>query len=578
MSVQLTPTALRRLNKLAEGGEAIIYDYKPDKVVKVFGSKANLNHKQAKVERLLKAKLPTEVVLPNDTLLMNGHFNGYVMAKVAGEAVHQLTKRKFLQINRLNNKAVLGLTLQISKVLDILHQHGVVVGDISDYNILFEPGKQLQPRFIDVDSWGIGGLSPDAFTEGFMPTEAYLKNGMQLNANTDLFGFGVLAFNLLSTIHPFNGTLKSSPNMTTMERIRHHASVLGTNKIIIPKMVPSWQWLSPDLQNAFLQIFEQDVRSSLVSVLEDQLQHSKYCRSHKLYYYDKYSDCPLCSRSARIIAVPVKATRHQIAISVIFEAADVELLLSTHHYLSRSGRIVHISSQRSELVCFGHKVEFSDDGQLAFVASQDAVQVIDDQGAQVGLVERAHGSDFKVIKQMLYYIDRSYQLCSIKFNPLGNQKSCLALAYRPLFGVSAKGDICVVSRYPGKLQVQINQHNFELVCPDKIQEYVITQDGLTGKWLFIYRLNNGKYRTVVFSKTAIEYDQDVLMYNATPLTNLYFYGGIIYDPGNSKIVGTNLTKNSAKEFACSVVDEASALRFDGHKFTIVAQDKIYRFG
>ena len=75
-----------------------------------------------------------------------------------------------------------------------------------------DPGHQI--HLIDTDSWGINGLAPDAYTETFTPPEAYnAKKGMRLTEETDNFGFRVLAFNVLTRIHPFGGNYKKTPNM-----------------------------------------------------------------------------------------------------------------------------------------------------------------------------------------------------------------------------------------------------------------------------------------------------------------------------------------------------------------------------
>ena len=62
-----------------------------------------------------------------------------------------------------------------------------------------------------------------------------------------------------------------------------------------------------------------------------------------------------------------------------------------------------------------------------------------------------------------------------------------------------------------------------------------------------------------------------------PLGNIDFCNNTIYDPDDGKIVGTNILKGTAKEFPCSVVDEASKLEFTGRGFKIYNQDAIYKF-
>ena len=111
----------------------------------------------------------------------------------------------------------------------------------------------------------------------------------------------------------------------------------------------------------------------------------------------------------------------------------------------------------------------------------------------------------------------------------------------------------------------------------KIKEYAIKYDPVSKCWLFVYQLANGKYRTMVFGDKKVLYDDDVLTYNATPLSGICFYGNTIYDPANGKFIGVNPHTNKAKEFACDVVTESSKLEFTGRGFRIYNDDKIYNF-
>ena len=68
------------------------------------------------------------------------------------------------------------------------------------------------------------------------------------------------------------------------------------------------------------------------------------------------------------------------------------------------------------------------------------------------------------------------------------------------------------------------------------------------------------------------------MYNAQTLSNIDFFNNTIFDPADGKIVGTNLVKNTAREFDCSVVDEGSKIKFVGPGMRIYNKDRIYTFG
>jgi|GEM_PF-1199604 Uncharacterized protein with protein kinase and helix-hairpin-helix DNA-binding domains len=580
-TLNMTNSQLRSLKKMTEGGEAVIYDYKAGKVMKVYKPHVSLGSKQKKVEGFIGAKLPSQIVVPRESVVVSGKFIGYTMDKVPdAEAIHQLTKNKYMKIAGFNNLDVLKSVFEIGQVLQQLHQRGVVIGDVSDNNILFRSsGQPSDIHFIDVDSWGVGSLKPDAYTEIFTAPECYGRNGLSLTKESDMFSYAVLAFNMLARIHPFNGTLEKDMNMSTTDRIKKGISVLGKEKIMVPKMVPSWRWMSPEMEEVFLGIFEKGKRENIFSVVEHQIKTSKYCPIHDTYYYGKYAECPLCSGATKLITAPMIVGTIVIGdgpkLKIIFEASDLLVLLGKT-YLTKPGEVTHIATGRKMIRAKGEQVNFTDDGQFALTANKDDVTIFDKNNEVTGVVERAHGTYVQVRGSSLYYVDRGGQLIELKITSRGNMPRIVTGAYNPLFSVAESGDVFVISRYAKKALVSANGRNFELAYDDKIQEYAIKQDDVTRKWLFVYQMSNGRWRTVVFGE-EIEYDSDILNYHAAPLSGICFHGGTIYDPAGGKIIGANIAKNIAKEFACAAVDESARLEFKDGGFTITTDEKIYRF-
>lgn len=580
MAIELTRAKIRALTQMAEGGEAIIYEYPGDRVLKLFKDGVNIANKEQKVHRLIKGRLPQEVVGPLDSVLVNRRFVGYVMQKVKeAEIIHQYSKNRYITLIGFSNRDVLEVVTAMGKSLDILHGIDVVIGDISDYNALVK-GKGIV--LIDSDSWGIGHLPPDAFTPTFTAPECYQNDQVsRLSKESDLFSYAVLAFKTLARIHPFNGTLKRDESMSTVDRIRNGISILGKEDITIPKMVPSWEWMSPDLKAIFLDIFEKGKRVNVYELLEDQLQHSKLCSVHNIYYYSKFSECPICSGKAKLITAPKLVrvdTTGGIAVVVVFEAADLKVLLNKRCYLNQGNEMVHIGTKRKVTFSKGTRVDFTEDGRFAFIADDDTVQIINSRGNQKGVLERRYKTSCLVRGQDLYYVDRANWLTKLSVSDKGHRPTSILQVYNPLYTVADGGEIFTVSLYPKRAIITANNHTFQVDYTGKVQEYAMKYDKATKRWLFVYQLLNGKYRTMVFGNGKIEYDSDMLMYNAQPLSGICFANSTIYDPGSGKITGTNYLKNRAAEFACAVVDESSMLEFDNDQFTIVTDQKIYRFG
>ena len=189
-----------------------------------------------------------------------------------------------------------------------------------------------------------------------------------------------------------------------------------------------------------------------------------------------------------------------------------------------------------------------------------------------------HKSNYLVKDRLLYYVDKGNNLVRLSITKSGNMPNYLGQVYNPLFEASDDGNVFIVSMYPNIAIIKTPDYTFEVNYKGRISEYAIKYDRTTKKWLLVYQLSNGKYRTMVFNKNRIEYDDDVIMYNAQPLGNIDFCNNTIYDPADGKIIGTNIAKNTAKEFNCSVVDESSKLQFTGRGFKIYNKNNIYNYG
>lgn len=576
---------LESLNKLAEGGEATIYEYDSKRVIKVFKPNVDLDRKKEKVNYFISIKdqLPKNVIGPEEVVTVKGKFVGYAMKKLSdAEDLHMLTKPKYLAAAHISNKDVLQIITDFGKDLSKLHSTGVIVGDISDYN--FQMNGKCN-YFIDVDSWGIEGkYPPDAYTELFTCPDSYSTNGsIAFSMENENYNFAILAFNMLTRIHPFGGTYLPDKNLSTLERMKRKISIVGKHKgdIKIPKIIGSWRWMSPQLEKDFIEIFEQGKKADITADLQELLRNMKYCSTHDLHYYSKFSECPLCNENAKVKAAPIVAKVTQTAngpqVTVVFIGSDCAYILSNVHYLNKNNEAVHFETGRSFAVGRGKKVEFSKDSKVVFVTDDDSIQVYDENDREIATIERMHKSSYLVKDRDIYYVDKGNNLVKLSITKSGNMPKYLGQVYNPLFEVSDDGKVFTVSMYPKTAIITTPDYTFEVRYNGKINEYAIKYDRVTQKWLFVYQLSNGKYRTMVFNKNHVEYDDDIIMYNAQTLSNIDFCNNTIYDPADGKIVGTNISKNTAKEFDCSVVDEGSRLQFTGRGFKIYNKQNIYNY-
>ena len=143
----------------AEGGEGFIYELDQKSLAKIYKDNVDLAAKKKKVEALIKAKLPKEVVKPTEILTDNhGKFIGYAMPRVTGDDFKRLSNKKFVLNKGITTKDILQMLSAVWRVMQEVHKLNIVIGDLNDQNILFDISTK-NVFFIDVDSWSIAGIS-----------------------------------------------------------------------------------------------------------------------------------------------------------------------------------------------------------------------------------------------------------------------------------------------------------------------------------------------------------------------------------------------------------------------------------
>lgn len=581
----ITQSTLNQFPILAEGGEARIRDMKNGKVIKEFLPHVNLSLKQKKVEWLIKQSFGKEVVAPEEEISIANHFIGYTMRKVVkADVVRQLIKKDYLALTGYTNKDVLEIVIKIGKRKDAIHACGGIIGDFSDYNILNEKKEIF---FIDTDSWGVNNLFySDAYTETFTAPEAYSKNGEVITTiQTDEFAFAVLAFSLLTRMNPFEGNYPKSPSMSVKERIEKKISVLGNHHIKVKSTILGWKWMSPELKQAFLNIFEGDLRISLTPLLEKEYQNLTFCPTHQVYYHNQYTECPLCNVNANIKKMaPKKHVRLDAKdlprIITLFSAADVKMILSKNEYLDFKNHIVCMKTKEKQEVCYGTKVHFTADGRFKVILDYATMQVYNHLNEVISTIEIANHSNCQIVGNAIYYLSKNETLKKVNLYTDHVSIEKIREGYHALFAVDEKTEeVAIVSRYPKKLIIVIKGYTFEIDCDSKIREYALKFDSVSKTWLFIYQKQSGAYRTLVLSqKGKIEKDSDNILYETTPLSNISYFNATIYEPKAKKIEAINLKTGNTGEFLCEVVDETSKLEWDLGAFKIITDTHIYQFG
>ena len=551
---------------LTEGGEGVIYELN-GQIIKIYKPVVNIKSKKNKVQMLIKKSLPKEVISPKDIVVdKSGKFIGFSMDKVEGEELKKLTNKKFLTTNNITIKDILSMLVKIQRVVEELHNNGIYIGDLNDQNILFD--KQFNIYFIDCDSWTVENEKCEVVMDLFKDPLLQLNN---FDEKTDTYSLAVLAWKMLTRIHPFGGTM--NPDMNIVDRMKNGLSVIDNPKVVIPKTIRSWRNLSPDLINKMKSIFENHSRE-LSNELNDMLNHLKFCDVDKEYYYNKYSTCPLCNINAKVQTKPLsQGVMSGLKLFSILSANNIKMVINENSYLDTNDYIVNINSGKKVKYQYGVRYYFTSDGYLI----EDFTDEFIIHSEKEYRIEKKYKTRIIVERNHIYYISRQNSFVDITVLKLGNSIKKICKCSNTSYFEVKEGNYCVVNYYYGQLILNINGKNTEIKYDQEIINYGIHYDDITSKWLLIFEDKSGRFKTYIIKNGEIDYETDQIKYNCQ-LNYPCINNSILFIPVDGKIRGFAYAKSAFKDFECGVVNDGSKLIKKKNKFVIVNDENIYSLG
>lgn len=250
--------------KIASGGEGTVYDIGDNKVAKIyFEPQGRLPKMKAFINKGLYVP---GVCMPSDLLYdSNKNFVGFTMQKAAGRSLQlsvfqpQLFRRLFPTWSKIE---LTKLVLNILDKIEILHNNGILVGDINPMNINVVNYDEVY--LVDADSFQIDKFPCPVGTIDFTPPEiqgvnysTYLRTKEQ-----EYYAIATLLFMIyLPGKHPYS----RSGGGEKQENIIHHDFVfpLGDEDTY---SAPKGQWeaiwysLPFDIRKSFYDVFKRNLR------------------------------------------------------------------------------------------------------------------------------------------------------------------------------------------------------------------------------------------------------------------------------------------------------------------------------
>lgn len=543
---------------IAEGGEGFIYDNK-DSVIKIYKKTINIQDKESKLKLLINKTMPINIVKPTELIYDDNKFIGYKMNKVSGDELKSLSNRKFIKTNKITKSNILKMLVDIKNTIKELHYKDIVIGDLNDCNILFD--SKFNTYFIDVDSWAIESHKCDVCMDSFRDPKLVSDN---FNKSTDWFSFAIIAFKVMTRLHPFGGVM--TPDISLMDRIDKGLSVIDRPNVTIPRIADNYEFLSPNLKVSLKKIFETGDRFLIDGELDEFLNNHNMCKICGSIYYSKYNTCPICDVNAKVIVKPQKISTNTNSIPLIniFNKDDADVLFSEGVYLNKQG----------DVICENKKLKY--EKGYRYYSMQG--NIIKDGNDKFNLIDKKRGSSISIKEDSIYYISRNNEL--IKMLIINNStypKVITKTANNVYFEVETEKEFCVLNDYGSFKIINVNGYNYELRSEDKILNYGIHYDNTNNLWLVVYENEKSQFKTFVFKNNILEFENDTFKYIGS-LSNLCFENKIMFKPSDKKIIAFRFDKNIYKEFECSIVSEDSKLSRRNGKFVIINEKEIYRFG
>ena len=251
-------------NEIASGGEGKIFKLKGQKVYKEF------NNPSKKIKEKLKRIMSKNISLdsictPVQLIEENGNTIGYTMYNVKGINLKNYLFFISMGKRKIDRSNLVDIAIQIASDFNHLHSKMILVGDVSDNNILVD--DNLNTHIIDCDSFQVDKCLCEVGTDEFTPAEMMGKNFKTIprTLNNEYFSLGVLLFKILIPgRHPFTVTNGGSPieNIKNGSFAYPFANDYDFNTPLDKKLLSTWNEMPLYIKECFFKTFKTSNRVS----------------------------------------------------------------------------------------------------------------------------------------------------------------------------------------------------------------------------------------------------------------------------------------------------------------------------
>jgi DNA-binding helix-hairpin-helix protein with protein kinase domain/Tfp pilus assembly protein PilF len=240
----------------------------------------------------------------------DGEVVGFVMKKISqAEEIHALhsPKSRLQKFPEASWVFLIYAAANIARAVALIHEHGLVIGDVNPKNILVT--RKATVYLLDVDSFQVSADGKTYRCEGGFPEytppelQGVAFRDVDRAQEHDCFGVAAVIFQLLFMgRHPFSGRYLGVGEMPLERAIRERRFAYGADaearKMRQPPGTLALDSMPPPLVDLFRRAFLTTDRPrprEWIEPLDALAKALKKCDSHSgHYYYRELRDCPWC--------------------------------------------------------------------------------------------------------------------------------------------------------------------------------------------------------------------------------------------------------------------------------------------
>lgn len=173
---------IKELEVIGMGAEGVIYKYnfEGDTIaIKIFNPDIFTSNKLEKIKLIHSKEIDKVITKPQCLVCVDGKINGYAME-------YDQNDQNLESLNELTVSEKLEYLKILRNIIELLHKHNIVVGDLKLSNILVNEGTM---KICDVDNFKVDDLDPDILN---LYSKQYFRKYKKMDEGLDVFSFNIL--------------------------------------------------------------------------------------------------------------------------------------------------------------------------------------------------------------------------------------------------------------------------------------------------------------------------------------------------------------------------------------------------